>query len=101
MEDIIFRLYCEMCGYNRWTDGTDIGDLLVYQRSPIQTAMPKYDPKQKKTVQKEFHNLPKQFKCPKCGRLITAKKYPKPKDAKADQNEEADNVRNQDGNAGL
>jgi rubredoxin len=70
----MYRLYCEYCGYNRYTDGTDIQDLVPYKRSPIMSGIPKYNPKTKKTDEKNFINLPKQFKCPKCGKLISARK---------------------------
>ena len=72
--DIKYRLYCDYCHYSRYTDGTDVQDLLMHNRSPVPTAIPKYDPKTKKTVVKTSLTLPKQFKCPGCGRLITPKK---------------------------
>lgn len=74
MAEKLYRLYCEFCGYNRWTDGTDINDLIPYKRSSVPTGIPKYDPITKKTTTKAAINLPKQFKCPTCGRLITPKK---------------------------
>lgn len=74
-----YRLYCEMCGYNRWTDGTDIGDLVPYKRCQIQTGIPKFDQDTKKIVTK-FANRASQFKCPSCGRIITPKKQPEIKD---------------------
>jgi rubredoxin len=90
----LYRLYCEICGYSRWSDGTDIDGLVNYDRSPIQTALPKYDPKLKKITQKDFYKLPKQFKCPQCGRLITPRKQ-----KLENKNEKTDDTRNQDGNA--
>lgn len=74
MAEKLYRLYCDFCGYNRWTDGTDIKDLVPYKRSPVPTGIPKYDPISKKTTTKAPINLPKQFKCPKCGRLITPRR---------------------------
>lgn len=85
-----YRLYCEYCGYNRYSDGKDIGDLTPYKRSSIQTGLPKYESKKVKT--KDFYNLPKMFKCPTCGRLITPRKIQV-------QDEKIDNARDQDGNA--
>ncbi len=67
----MYRLYCEACSYNKYTDGTDVSDLVEYKRSPIMTSIPKFD---KKTIPAKFGKLPKQFKCPKCGRLISARK---------------------------
>jgi len=73
-----YRLYCENCSYNRITDGTDIDDLFEYKRSKIATSIPKIDPITKKVITKDPKALPKQFRCPKCGRLITPKKIPDP-----------------------
>ncbi len=91
-----YRLHCEYCSYNRYTDGTDIGDLVPYKRSPIQTTIPKLDPKTGKTMMygdgddkkaSRFINLPKQFKCPGCGRLIRPRRLAdSPEDKKNDQN---------------
>lgn len=77
----MYRLYCDSCGYNRFTDGSDIQDLVPYKRSSIMSSTPVYDPKQKKIITKKNINLPKQFKCPQCGRLVTARKmnsWPEP-----------------------
>ena len=75
MAEKIYRLYCDYCGYSRWTDGTNIDDLVPYKRSSIQTGIPQYDPITKKITTKSFKSLPKSFKCPDCGRLITPRKY--------------------------
>jgi hypothetical protein len=93
MSQKIYRFYCEYCHYNRWTDGTDIQDLVPFKRSPIQSAVPKLDKQTKKTVSKPFINLPKQFKCPGCGRLITAKKV------KIDMNDDMNKQEGADGNS--
>lgn len=99
MADKLYRLYCDYCAYSRWTDGTDIGDLVPYKRSPIQTGIPKYDPVAKKIVTKPFQNLPKQFKCPQCGRLLTPRKYmqPPPTSVEEQKNEENPNSGSQTG----
>jgi hypothetical protein len=68
-----YRLYCDYCGYNKVTDGSDCGGLREYKRSPIQRGIPQYDPAKKKIVAPEMIHLPKQFKCPGCGRLIRPK----------------------------
>ncbi len=69
-----YRLYCEICGYSRYSDGTDVKDLVPYKRSEVPTTPPKLDPKTNKTTPSITRKLPKKFKCPKCGRLIGAKK---------------------------
>ena len=74
MSTKLYRLYCELCNYNRITDGTDIGDLVEYKRSKIQRNIPKIDPLDQKVKEKDHIKLPKQYKCPKCGRLIKPKK---------------------------
>lgn len=68
-----YRLHCEICGYNKITDGSDI-KLTEYKRSKIMADIPKLDPSTKKVTQKDYIALPKKFKCPKCGRLIGARK---------------------------
>ena len=90
----VYRLYCDFCGYNRWTDGTDIQDLKPYKRAAIPTGIPKYDLVAKRTNTKTPINLPKQFKCPKCGRLITPRKY-----SEGEVNEEDKNTGSETGSA--
>lgn len=70
-----YRLYCDYCGYNKVTEGgQDCKGLVEYKRSPIQRGIPQYDPAKKQMVAKDPIHLPKQFKCPGCGRLIRARK---------------------------
>ena len=99
MAEKLYRLYCDFCAYSRWTDGTDIGDLIPYKRSPIQGGIPQYDPIAKKIVSKPMKTLLKQFKCPGCGRLITPKKYamPAPTTPEDIKNEENPNSGSQTG----
>jgi ubiquitin C-terminal hydrolase len=78
MAETLYRLYCEMCSFNRYTDGTDVTDLIPYKRCDVQTSVPKLDPISKKVTTKKPISLPKQFKCPNCGRLITARKVVEP-----------------------
>jgi rubredoxin len=68
-----YRLNCEICEYNKITDGSDI-NLVEYQRSKIQGELPHLGP-DNKTVTPKFKSLPKKFKCPQCGRLISAKEF--------------------------
>ncbi len=52
----MYRLRCDYCAYNRWSDGTDVQDLVM-----VETC-------------KSCGNG-KKFKCPGCGRLLTPRKY--------------------------
>lgn len=72
-----YRLYCEICGYNTVTDGSNI-NLVEHKRSKIQKEIPKLDPATGKTVAATWITLPKKYKCPKCGRLISARKFKEP-----------------------
>jgi len=72
-----YRLVCEVCGYCSVTDGTN-PNLIEYKRAKIQKEIPKLDDKTGKTVKATWINLPKKFKCPKCGRLISPRKYKEP-----------------------
>jgi hypothetical protein len=74
MGEKLYRIYCDYCHYNRYTKGDDIQDLLPYKRSPIQRTIPKLDPVTKKQTETKVQKLPKQWKCPNCGRLIKARK---------------------------
>ena len=75
----MYRLHCEICNYNKITDGSDV-KLIEYKRSPVMSEIPKLDPVTKKVIQKAPINLPKRFKCPKCGRLISARKISQDED---------------------
>lgn len=81
-----YRLYCDNCGYNRWTNGTNIGDLVQHKRSPIQKNIPSLDSVTNKPVAGNTFDLPRQFKCPKCGYLIKPRKYKMPQEANDEQN---------------
>lgn len=72
-----YRLYCEICGHSLVTDGLNI-KLVEYKRSKIQKEIPKLDPITEKTVEGTWLTLPKKYKCPKCGRLISPRKFKEP-----------------------
>lgn len=72
-----YRLYCEICGYSLVTDGSKV-NLVEYKRSKIQKEIPSLDPATEKTVPGTWLTLPKKYKCPKCGRLISARKFKEP-----------------------
>lgn len=69
-----YRLHCEICGYNSVTDGSNT-NLVEYKRSKIQKEIPKLDPSTGKTVESTWLNLPKKYKCPKCGRLLSPRRF--------------------------
>jgi rubredoxin len=72
-----YKLYCEMCGYNLITDGSNI-TLTEYKRSKIQKELPKLDPSTNKLAPATWITLPKKYKCPKCGRLIAPRPFKEP-----------------------
>lgn len=67
-----YQLFCGNCGYKRFTDGSDIQDLVQVKKSTIQKNIPQYNPEEKKTIIIDNHSQCKRFKCPKCGHLIKA-----------------------------
>ena len=69
-----YRLYCEICGHTIVTDGSNL-KLVEYKRSKIQKELPKLNPTTNKTVAGTWLDLPKKYKCPKCGRLISARPF--------------------------
>lgn len=94
MAEKLYRIYCEICGYNRWSDGTDLDDMIPCKRSPIMTSIPRIDPITKKVTTKLPMPLPKLFKCPKCGRGVRPKQYPLPKAEDLFKNEQNENNNN-------
>lgn len=69
-----YQFYCDYCGYKRLTDGSDVQDLVPVKQCPVPAGVPYLDPVTKKIVTPKAFNRPKKFKCPKCGRVITARK---------------------------
>lgn len=103
-----YKLHCEICGHTIVTDGTNI-KLVEYKRSRIQKEIPKLDAATGKlTVHKDpatgelshstWLTLPKKYKCPKCGRLISPRKFKEEVEdkTKSDSNESI-NPRSQGG----
>lgn len=68
-----YMLYCEICGWKKHTDGSDVGDIYQVKRSPIPGGVPYLD-EQNKTVTPKSHKQPKIFRCQKCGRPCKARK---------------------------
>lgn len=67
-----YQFFCDACNYRRVTDGTDLGDLVAVKASPVPGGAPRLE--NGRTVTPEAKQLKKKFKCPQCGRAISAKK---------------------------
>lgn len=65
-----YQLYCDHCGYKRFSDGSDAQDLIQVQTSDIPRGSPYLDPVTRKTIIPKPMKQLKKFKCPKCGYLI-------------------------------
>ena len=65
-----YQLYCDICGYKRFSDGTDIQDLTSLKTSDIPRGSPYIDTVTKKTVVPQAMKQPKKLKCPECGYVI-------------------------------
>lgn len=71
----VFQLYCDKCHWKRITTGEDVKDLYEIKTSPIQTNLPKYDPV-KKSVETQFRNQKRKFRCPSCGHSMVLRLIP-------------------------
>lgn len=67
----VYLLYCEPCGYTKKTESLDKEGLVEVKTTKIQKRVDKL--KDNKKITGTFQTMPRKFKCPKCGRLITAK----------------------------
>lgn len=65
-----YALHCD-CGFHKTTDGTDF-KLVEIKQSPTPSGLPVL--LDGKIVTPPIHPRAKKFKCPKCGRGITARK---------------------------
>jgi len=65
-----YQLYCDNCGYKRFSDGTDIKDMVFVKTSDVPRGAPFIDPITKKTVTPPAMKQPKKLKCPQCGYSI-------------------------------
>tara|TARA_Y100000034_G_C6903595_1_gene418672 strand:+ start:1848 stop:2207 length:360 start_codon:yes stop_codon:yes gene_type:complete len=69
-----YQFYCDACGFKRITQGgSDIKTLYEYKRSPIQKGIPQLDPTTQKVVTTEPMKRKRTFRCPDCGRMISAR----------------------------
>ena len=66
----LYLLRCGTCDYKRWSDGSDLSDLVMV------------------TTCRDCGGA-KKFKCPGCGRLISAKKFQRPADASPAEEKDA------------
>lgn len=65
-----YQLYCDHCGYKRFSDGSDVQDLVQVKSADVPRGSPYLDPVTKKTVVPPAMKQAKKFKCPKCGYII-------------------------------
>jgi len=68
-----YQFFCEHCCYKRFSDGTDIQDLVEVKTSKLFAKSPYIDPVTGKVIVPEFLSTKKKFKCPKCGMIIKAR----------------------------
>lgn len=78
------RLYCDNCNFSQWLTEEKISGLVEYKRSSIQKNIPRLV--NNSVVNTKPKELPKQFKCPGCGRLIRIKTYQFKSDTENDKN---------------
>lgn len=71
----LYLLLCE-CNYKRITDGADIDDLYEHKISSIQRNVQQLDPVTKKPNKIKYLLPHRKFRCPKCGKVLSPKKYP-------------------------
>jgi len=67
-----YLIYCEICNYKQYTDGSEKFNEL--KQAAIPKEIPYIDPITKKITRPVSQEQPKKIKCPGCGRAITPKK---------------------------
>lgn len=72
----LYQLLCLNCSYKRFTNGSDVQDLIQVQQSSIPRGSPTIDPITKKTIIPKSIKRSLSFKCPMCGFLIKASIIP-------------------------
>ncbi len=74
MAEKTYQFYCDHCGFKKITKGgEDVKSLYEYKRSSIQKEIPHLDPTTKKAVTTDFMKRKRTFRCPDCGRMISAR----------------------------
>jgi len=83
-----YRLHCEYCGWTLIANGNDpiAKSLYVVQDAIIPGGIPKIDPETKELAVPKEYKRKKKFRCPQCGRCVTAKNV-KEKNGKEDQSD--------------
>lgn len=89
----LYVLHCNNCNYKRFSDGTDVHDLLQIKQSEIPRNIPKLDIIKKKAVNAPHKKRNKMFKCPKCGYTVKAYKI---ENKEEEINFEQEEVNNED-----
>jgi hypothetical protein len=79
MSKHFYRFYCEICNWNLVTDGAD-PPLHEIKTSPVPGGLPKINPEDKKITTPKSKTRLRKFRCPQCGRVVTAKKIENPQE---------------------
>jgi predicted RNA-binding Zn-ribbon protein involved in translation (DUF1610 family) len=74
----LYSIHCEICGFKKITDGSDVAGLVPYKQSRIPGGSPYRDPTTGQIVTPMSRPNSKKFKCPNCGRVVTVRKVADP-----------------------
>ena len=66
-----WRFYCEVCNWNKVTKTIEDNGLVEHKRTSVQKGLPRLVGG--KVENPEVTNQIKKYKCPKCGRLVSAR----------------------------
>lgn len=94
-----FTVYCDCCNFRDIVDGDPqhFGNRLYqYNTSPCPSRIPKLDREKREITSPDPIGLMPKFRCPQCGRAITAKKIRK----KDQTNGQDQTIRREDGTVG-
>jgi len=80
-----YVLYCEPCNFKKILDKPEDEDLIEIKKSMVPGGYPKLDIESGETKNRENLKRSKQYKCPKCGRGVTIKRYNVPIGRKNDK----------------
>jgi ribosomal protein S27AE len=87
----MYRLYCEICNWNKVTDGSTESVEGLHEvtstQSGVPGGVPKIDPETNKVVERPWAKRQRTFRCPNCGRTVQAKQILDPQ-AKVDAQRE-------------
>lgn len=65
MAEKLYKFFCEYCSFSKFTNGSDVGELVEIKRTPLQKSIKNTD---------EILKRKRKFKCPNCGNLLGYKK---------------------------